>query len=263
MPALDLVDSLLNGQMLRVGLPSQADAMAARKRLQPPRTRPKGGRSFLPVALMNRPSHGDTKKSRRHTLPFGSAQRVCCKYLFLGEWKTAPAARMERKTRPVCLGCCASNSHFARCPLRHQALVYAKPPRHSLQGRGALACFLSLLQSAEFVDNLQLKPPKSGLHAGRLHEGHCALECRPCGALLPAFGSRSARLLVLSRAQVPTVGLAATILLSCHLSQVRWQLIRTTKHAWRKAEQRQSQTTVKLPVVSMLLRFAAYFMVWV
>ena len=79
---------------------------------------------------MNRPSHGDTKKSRRHTLPFGSAQRVCCKYLFLGEWKTAPAARMERKTRPVCLGCCASNSHFARCPLRHQALVYAKPPRH-------------------------------------------------------------------------------------------------------------------------------------
>ena len=49
MPALDLVDSRLNGQMLRVGLPSQADAMAARKRLQPPRTCPKGGRSFLPV----------------------------------------------------------------------------------------------------------------------------------------------------------------------------------------------------------------------
>ena len=148
--------------MLRVGLPSQADAMAARKRLQPPRTRPKGGRSFLPVAWMTRPSHGDTKKSRRHTLPFGSAQRVCCKYLFLGEWKTAPAARMERKTRPVCLGCCASNSHFAHCPLRHQALVYAKPPRHSLQGRGALACFLSLLQSAEFVDNLQLKRQSPG-----------------------------------------------------------------------------------------------------
>ena len=94
---------------------------------------------------------------------------------------------------------------------------------------------------------------------------------RPLRFGMPSLRSFAARIresqrktvLVLSRGQVPTVSLTATRLLSCHLSQARWQLIRTTKHAWRKAEQRQSQTTVKLPVVSMLLRFAAYFMVWV
>ena len=76
---------------------------------------------------------------------------------------------------------------------------------------------------------------------------------RPLRFGMPSLRSFAARIresqrktvLVLSRGQVPTVSLTATRLLSCHLSQARWQLIRTTKHAWRNAvlpDHRQAST---------------------